>query len=62
MWIHMISGSLILVLTMALGLLAFRKTEYEVKVELHSLFGFIVLLIVTLIVTLGFVVWNRMKD
>jgi putative effector of murein hydrolase LrgA (UPF0299 family) len=60
MWIHRIWGLAILVLTVVFSILGILKSG-GIKKELHSLMGFIVLLLVPIIVLGGFVARSKMN-
>ena len=66
MWIHIISGILILLCTYALGLLAMEHLNWEIANLPHTIVGFIIIVLTGLVVLGGasaryalyFVRWN----
>jgi hypothetical protein len=69
MWLHRISGVLIVLMTLALSLVAFKVTDWEVQDGLHVILGFIVLLLCAILAIGGFIArwtmekmsWNTQK-
>ena len=57
MWIHRISGLIILLITLTLSFLALSKAGWEVEIGVHQIMGVIILSLVLLIVLGG--VFNR---
>jgi hypothetical protein len=57
MWIHRISGIIILIITWTMALLALSKAKWEVEIGVHQILGVIILSLVTLIILGG--VFNR---
>jgi hypothetical protein len=61
MWIHRISGTAILALTLIFSILGIQKSGGIIKRELHSIIGFIVLLVVPIIALGGVYARSRMN-
>ena len=64
MWVHRISGSIIWLITLIMGLIAVKKAGWEVENSLHTIIGFIVTVVVTFIVLGGVftrIMMNRLR-
>ncbi len=55
MWIHRVCGTLMLILTITLGVNGIRMAGWTVKVHFHNIMGIIILSCVSISVTLGFI-------
>jgi hypothetical protein len=53
MWIHRITGTIILLITFVLGFLALAKKNWTIDKDLHNVSGFIILVVVLILVLGG---------
>jgi hypothetical protein len=62
LWLHIVSGLLILLTTLTMSMLAFRYYDWSLRIglNLHSLLGFLVLISVGLVSILGFLSWGTL--
>ena len=61
MWIHRITGTIILLMTLIMGFLGIKHMSWTITNDLHSVMGFIVLLLIFFI-TVGGVFTRSMMN
>ena len=61
MWIHRITGTIILLMTLVMGFLGIKHMDWTITNDLHSVMGFIVLLLIFFI-TVGGVFTRSMMN
>ena len=59
MWLHVVSGIIILIITITMCMLAFQFYAWRLRFNesVHSITGFVILLAIFLITLLGFLAW-----